>query len=398
MNTRSPFSFIAVISLVYVGCSDSTEDETGPSGLDRSTVLASVTDNAVMPALGEFTAATGALVTAVDAYAAAPAGASELEAARGAFRTAYIAMQTLELMQFGPAGAPSAFLGGAAIRDEFYSWPETNACRVDQLLVSEGYEQADFFETTLVNGYGFDALEYLLFVSSTNNACTAAASINRDGSWAALGDATVISRRAAYAASIAREIDRQARDLQTRWSASGGNFSGELKGAGTSSSTYSSAQEALDQVFAGMFYLDRQVKDLKLAAPLGITGACTSGPTCPDLVESPHGDLGLESLRANVRGFRALFTGALDGEGTGYIDLLNEVGANDLATDMERELSEAVARLDDLGGSFIDALGSQEQALRDAHSEIKDVTDLLKSQFVSVLALEVPAEGAADND
>ncbi|MEL6545751.1 MAG: imelysin family protein, partial [Myxococcota bacterium] len=306
-------------------CSDGDDGDSVEDGIDRSSVLESLTERAVLPALAELTEATGGLVTATAAYAsvASETTTTELEAARSAFRSAYVAMQTLEPMQFGPAGAPSSFLGGEAIRDELYSWPETNACRVDQLVVAQSYEDTDFFTNTLVNGYGFDALEYLLFPPSLDNSCTAPVTINRDGTWDALGDAEVISRRADYAAAVSSELDRQARALEQRWLTSGGNFSSELSGAGASSAVYGSAQEALDQVFAGMFYLDRQVKDLKLAAPLGISGACTTGSTCPDLVESPHADLGLESLRANLRGFRALFTGALDGDdGVGYDDLL----------------------------------------------------------------------------
>ncbi|MEL6548370.1 MAG: peptidase M75, partial [Myxococcota bacterium] len=93
------------------------------------------------------------------------------------------------------------------------------------------------------------------------------------------------------------------------------------------------------------------------------------------------------------------FTGALDGDdGVGYDDLLVAVGSEQLATDMRRELDESIASLDAVTGTFSQTLASDEEVLVASHSAIKDVTDLLKSQFVSVLALEVPQEGAADND
>ena len=88
-------------------------------------------------------------------------------------------------MQLGPAAPTGSGVGGAGKRDEIYSWPTVNPCRIDQELVEQGYLQGDFFTANLVNTYGLDALEYLLFYGGDANACAPQLPLNVDGTWAA---------------------------------------------------------------------------------------------------------------------------------------------------------------------------------------------------------------------
>ena len=43
-------------------------------------------------------------------------------------------------------------------------------------------------------------------------------------------------------------------------------------------------------------------------------------------------------------------------------------------------------------------LTSDEQVVRSAHAAVRAFTDDLKTQFVTILSLNVPQEGAGDND
>jgi hypothetical protein len=61
-------------------------------------------------------------------------------------------------------------------------------------------------------------------------------------------------------------------------------------------------------------------------------------------------------------------------------------------------LSGAEAAIDRLDGSFERALTSDVEAALAIHQELKQLTDLLKARFVSVLNLEPPMGSETDDD
>ena len=84
-----------------------------------------------------------------------------------------IAWQATEVLQ-RPCGTDQTLepaVGAMGLRDEIYSWPTVNQCRVDPELVEAKFTDLGFFDQELNNVYGLDASEYLLFASGTDNAC-----------------------------------------------------------------------------------------------------------------------------------------------------------------------------------------------------------------------------------
>ncbi len=399
-------SFLPLSILSLVACTSDGGGSVEPDdGFDRRALVASVGEHVIVPTYEQAAIEAEALDSAVSSHLAAVRGggdaAGTLALARQSYSAAFVRWQWVEVMQLGPAGRPSVFEGGQGLRDAVYSWPTANACRVDQIVYSQDYAASDFFDRELVNAFGFDALEYLLYATGTENACALSVPLNSDGQWASLSATDIELRRAEYAARLAERIAGQARSLYDRWRADGGNFLANLQRAGESGSIYGSAQEAIDQLFAAMFYVEREVKDLKLAAPLGVSGACTSSTTCPDLVEAPHADLALDAVRANVAAFEALFLGQLEGdseERVGFDDFLATLGADALRGQMVTDIAEARAALDGVSVPMTEALSGSTAQVLSGYEALRDVTTALKSQFVSVLSLRVPNEGAADND
>jgi len=383
-----------------VGLLTACPGETPPEpsdGFDRKAMFRNLGENVVLPAYRTFAERAAALEEATAALEAAvgtPDETSAREAAQRAWRDAFSAWQVAEPMRVGPAGTMGSYTGGATLRDEIYSWPVVNPCRIDQELVAGRYANADFFSTSLVNVYGLDALEYLLFHVGAQNSCAAQAEINTSGSWNALGSGEVTRRRAAYAHAATTYLKTVADDLVERWEPSGGNFVGQLAQAGMSGSLFETERMAADEIFTGMFYLDLVTKDDKLAVPAGIDVTCASD-TCPEALESRYANASKEAVRANLEGFRQLFTG---GDGLGFDDWLVAVGAGELAAQMKKEIDEAIEHGDAIPGNLRDTLATDPETVRTLHAEVKHLTDLMKSQFVSVLNLSVPDEGAADND
>jgi len=301
------------------------------------------------------------------------------------------AWQVLEIMQLGPSGSSLTAIAGEDLRDEIYSWPTINPCLIDQETVNSDWNSDSYFTENLVNAYGMDALEHLLFADS-DNTCPGQVDINADGTWDALGDAGVWSNRASFASALTAQIASQTDDLIVRWSESGDNFSGQL--ALATDSPYASEQEALNAVYDALFYLETVTKDRKLAVPLGYHPDCGED-LCADEVENLASGVGAESIAANLAGFELLFTG---GDGIGFDDLLVDLGHGDLAEQIVADLQTAHSLAIAIDVPLDEKVAEDTAEVEELYAAVKSVTDELKGDLATILALTIPSEAAGDND
>ena len=118
--------------------------------------------------------------------------------------------------------------------------------------------------------------------------------------------------------------------------------------------------------------------------------------TCPESLESQWAQRSKEYVVHNLAGFEALFRG---GDGYGFEDLLGEVGAPELGDAILSDADSARRQATEVEESFETLLNREEpEAVIAVHDRVKLVTDPLKGQFVTLLNLTVPSEGAGDND
>ena len=394
----------AALLALFVGACTNGNGGEPPGGYDRNAMLASLGEHVALSSYRAFQTEAQALQTATaawsDSFASVPAGDdAKRAAAQDAWRSAMVAWQRAELLQFGPAGLSTDATGGEGLRDEIYSWPTVNACRVDQVTAGKDYEAPTFFNGTLVNAYGLDALEYLLFRADAGNDCRPQVQINADGTWAALSAEEIARRRAAYAQVVAGRVVADAGRLVDAWDPAKGNFLAELASAGKEGSDFRSTADAVDEVFAAMFYADLELKDMKLAEPSGLSPACTT-ETCPEKLESRWAKHSKENVVANLQGLRALFTGGAPGDEAkqGFDDHLAAVQAADFAAEIVTDIDAAISTAEGVEGTFEEAIATEPAKVEAVHAAVKKVTDHLKGRLVTLLNLRVPQEGAADND
>lgn len=390
------WSIVAVLvaaTTIKTACDPAGNDAANETTDILAALLAGVGPNVVQPALERAVTASQAAQSAAEAWRDAElsgdAGAAQL-AAQDAWWAFMLVWQELEVYQIGPAASSLTAVGGADLRDLVYSWPTVNRCRVDQETAYEGWNEADFFETSLVNVLGLDALEVLLYSPAGENDCPSQVDINADGTWAALGDAGVALNRAEYAVALSTHAATTVQTLATAWSPTGGDFGAQLATAGESGSVYESSQTGLNAVFNALFYLETSTKDRKLGYATGQSD-CT-GDTCIEGIESPIAGGSHVWVGVNFAAFRTLYMG---GEGTGLDDLLVSIGEESIHTDMIAALDTADAAAAAVTVPFDQADPALVEALYDAN---KSVTDLLKGDLATVLALQVPAEAAGDSD
>ncbi len=387
------FAALAVLR----GCDGaSSPDDPLPGGPARAALLASVGAAVVLPAVEAFAAEAAALQEAVDAWDAALAadgdGATARATAQGAFLGAMGRWQVVEVLQFGPTASSLSALGGADLRDAIYSWPTSLPCRVDQEIVEAAWGTEGWVDAELPNVLGLDALEYLLFREDAGNGCPPIAAIN-EGDWQALDPDEIDRRRAAYAAVLAAAVAATADALVDAWAPGGGDFGAELAAAGQGSTLFPSEQDALDELFEALFYVELVTKDRKLARPLGLRDCFD--PTCPLDLELRWSDGGRDAIAANVEGFRLLFGG---GGGDGFDDLLRAIDQDALVDGIEGALLGVDAALDALPAGLADTLAEEPDALLALHDALKDLTDRLKGDFALLLSLQIPTDAAGDND
>lgn len=374
------------------GAGPSNGATTTPGAVTRAMVLETVNTCAGV-LYGDVATAAAGFDTAAAAFAASPTPENEA-AARAAWASTMGLWQQAEVLRLGPAG-PTTLPEGEGLRDFVYSWPLVSRCLVEQNIVSQKYTQATFTQAALINTRGLAAAEYLLFYTGTDNACSSSASINSQGTWAALGADGLAARKRDYAAVLASDVAAKTAAIHAGWT---GSFGAELAAAGQSGSPFDSEQAALNVVSDGLFYLEVEVKDMKLGVPLGKSPDCASA-TCPEAVESRYANVARDHIRNNLIGFQRVFDGCDAAADKGIDDMLRGIGQTALADQMSADIVAAIAVADALPSSDLVSLVQSDTASVDAlYAAIKRITDELKTDLVTVLDLELPKSVEGDND
>ena len=378
------------------GCAPTVKPEADADA--KRALLKGLTDRVLLPTLDAFILESEALATSASAFWVARrmgSATSEREAARDAFKVAFLRWQRAEMMAFGPAGKPPAFSVGLGLRDTIYAWPTVNPCRVDSVLAQHLYVAPGYFDTALVTSTGLATIEALLFTQSPANTCAAADSINTMGTWAAMSADELGSRRAEYASLASAAVAKQAHLLRDAWS---NGIATQYASAGQAGSGFATAQVAVNEVFAAMFQADLALKNARIGVPAGMVPATCANVPCPEQAEALPSKLSREAIVANLDGLRALMHGDFVSSGHGFDALLEVRGAGSLAADMDAALVTARARAVALPSPIDSAVVTNLADVQQLHADVKVFTGFLKLQFITVLSLQVPAEGAGDAD
>ena len=370
------------------------EPEIPEEPFSKAAFLRQVADCAVAR-YQDFEAHAVALDEAAKANVAAPSDASA-NAVKNAWLAANASWQVAEIFRFGPAARTSDEDAGAQeLRDQIYAWRFGARCPVETALVDKAYSSSSF-GTSLISNRGLGAIEYLLFYPGADNQCPDYSAINKNGTWAALGATEIAARKRAYAEAVAADVLKNTQKLLQAWDPSGGNFRQKLTQPG-SGSVYPNEQAALNAVWHGIFYVEKEVKDYKLGIPLGVS-ECASG-LCPESLESRFANVSTANIRQNYLGFRRLFQGCgANYTGLGFDDWLDAIGASDLRGRMLTAFDGAQQAIDALDPPIETSITQNTDRVWAVYNALKQLTDLLKSEFVTVLDLELPAGAGSDND
>ena len=386
----------ASIFALLVGCGNesSRSPDATPDGFDRTALLEHLANRVLLPMQTTVAAKATALPAAIDAHCdALDAGTpgTTVDAARTAWAETIDAWQRAEAVLIGPAA-----MDNKTLRSYIYAWPSISTCEIDRDTASRFADPSSYdISTKLIRVRSLTAIEYLLHPPSANHTC-----ITTPPGWDALG-ADVPRARCRLAEAIAIDVAAQTAALETAWKPDGGDYVGELVRAGQSGSSLATAQEAVSVVAGGMFYVDYFVADMKIAEPAGIAdNACgTVGTPCLLELELPFADRATYAIRTNLAALRELFTGTTaTADGPGFDDFLRELGHGDVADRMTGSIDAAIAAASQLPDSFKGALANDYDKVVAAHGTVRTFTTDLKSQFLTLLGIELPNDVPTDND
>jgi uncharacterized protein len=322
-------------------------------------------------------------------------GATNAADARSAFRTAVSRFERAEPLKFGPL-ARSSSLGGQNLGDKIYTpFSAIDRCAIDRQIALGMYGPKDIASAP-ARQRGLGAFEYLAYYVGSDNGCQAAIDINTNGSWAALSAEELAQRRADFAAAIAADVLSLVDQGLEAWSEKGGDFYGQITEPG--GKLFRDQQSALNTISNAMFYVELDVKDVKLGRILNRAGTTCQALTCPDALEAPLSGLSAQNLRDNLAGFRDVFQGCGTGNrGLGFDDWLDAVGASLTKTSMLDALAGAEAAVNAIP-SLERALSENPASVMAAYDAVKKLTDRLKGELPSALGVEPPAGLEGDND
>ena len=395
MQSSHPVCLAVVTLLGACDGGGSDKVDAKPDSFDRSAMLAHLSTNVLLPMQAAFDAKAAVVPGAIAAYCnALDTGAvgTTRETAVAAWAAAVDAWEQADEVLIGPAA-----MNNKDLREDIYAWPLLAPCGLDRDTASRWASVASYdINVQPPNERSLLSIEYLLFTTDAMHTCP----LEPTG-WAALG-ADLPRARCRLAEAIAVDVAAKGAQVHAAWRADGGNYVGELANAGKSGSI-STAQEGVNRISDGMFYVDRIVKDMKLAEAAGIAAnscATVQMPCLPE-VELRLADRGTQAIRANLVALRAVFTGTPAGggaDGPSFDEFLRAVGQAELADRMLANLDAVIAKANALPDSFVTALQSNYAAVKDTHAALTVFTNDLKSQFLTVLALDIPDDVASDND
>ena len=302
-----------------------------------------------------------------------------------------IYVQRLELLQVAAMGNSLNVVGGEDLRDEIYSWPLTNLCRVDQITASETFAEETFFQDALLSVYGLDAVEYLLF-ASTETVCPMQVTPVSDGLWVSLGEENILRNRAKYVAVLTEKIRKNTSMLSVYWN------------DGFPFSLYQSNTEALQEIFTALFYMETMTKERKIAYPLGLDDCNLD---CSGDIESKYSGVSLENIRQNVEAFVQIFFGEYRSvietrEITiaehSFASMVQARASTDIIETIRVKSIDVLVSLDALEGSLAEEIEQNPENLEIILEDFGVITNALKWDIAAIVELEIPNDAAGDND
>ncbi len=351
----SPFFLFSFFLLTTTtGCKEKKTD------FDRKPLLENLGNNIIVPAYRNAHEKTQALKNAINAFTAAP-DVAKLQAAKLAFKEAYMAWQAIESYDFAKATGLSYGLN---------NFPPDTA-KIQSNILSGTYNLG---EAGNIRAKGFPALDYLLFQSPNEQ-------LTVDG-------VNNFQYAKQYLNDVANDISTNITSVYDDWNTSHINTFINATGLDIGGSV-----SILCNSWAQ--YTERTRRE-RVGNALGYVGLIGTGVTNEKLYEAFYANYSKELLIANLQAGKNLFTG---GAGTGFDDYPQVKEATFQGVPLNEEIAnqydKCIAAANAINTDFRTALVNDKQKMETLFLELKKLVVLVKVDLASAVGVTI---SYLDND
>lgn len=323
------------------------------------------------------------------------------ETAKGQWRQTMLSFHKVDAAPVGPMTDDGLF-----IAQNLYAWPNVNSCTIDVEVEKLARTKVPN-RRLLVNAKGLGAVEYLLFSEVDSSNCPLGsprfANLKK---WLEKEEREKKLDRCQFALQLTSELVTHAGSLEEAWDPAGANFSKVM----VDGLRYPTVKEAVNDLSDAIFMIEK-IKDERLGVPLGLHNSCPTSK-CEDQIEHPWSGLPFEAMQARLEGFKQVFFGSSHPglSGYGFDDDLKSMGREDVAQRMQQavELAEAQLAKTKAAGSYPEQLSKMDAgACQNTSSEVplcrlfrsvREISNLMKTDFLTALSLRAPPVFQGDND
>ena len=351
---------LLVVALFAMACASATP----PS---RQDVIASLTDDLIVPRFQTVAGEMGELRDALDALCA-NSNADTLNTARTAWREARAPWLRSQSMWFGPVMDRRSRI--------LVDWSPVDPERIEATLAKRESVSAndvrEFFGSTQ---RGLGAIEYVIFGDDAKGL-------------AALDDPTGI--RCQYVTALGEVVADEMSGVLADWTgdgSSGGGYAGYFKGT---ASVAIVEQQAIDEVVRTSVFITRSINDMRLGKALGADG----GQADPSAIPGGAGNNAVADLRNQALGMQDTYLGAGTDGSLGISALVQGV-SQEADERMRGHFTAALEAIDGLQEPLHATVVSDPEPARLAHRRMQELQRALNTEVVSLLGVTV---GFADTD
>ncbi|WP_161603022.1 imelysin family protein [Pedobacter arcticus] len=359
IKVKSKFVAIFWMMLILVACSKSPKNnnENLFGTYDQAVMLENIANQILLSDITSFQGNTKENLVIVENFTGNPTFAT-LKAAQDYFKILSQNWAKVAPFNFGP-------MQTELIAANIDTWP-AKPVKMETAVANQIGATGVGADTK-----GLKGLEYLLFDKN--------------------GDAEVLVKyttatdavaRKAFLNSVSTELVAQATNLNNAWTK--GYFTSFINAKGNDVSS------SLSQTVNGIaLYLD-EIKNMKVANPIGIGVKVNDNKSHPDIIEYTLAEQSLEVMRANVLVMKSVFNG---GSGQGIDDLLDYVKAQkdgkNLSVVVGAQFDEVIAKIDAVNSPYASAVNNNKQQVQDVFNSLKTLIAYLKVDVANNLGVTI---------
>ena len=348
-NTIAKIAFLAVVSINLIAC---TDDDPTPivAEVSYSTELNNITDNVIVETYADLANKASILFNEVSDFNNNRT-VSNYDEVKQAWRDTRAPWEQSEGFLFGPVDTDG-------VDPAIDAWP-VNEVDLTNVLASSDALTESYIESAIDEIKGFHTIEFLLWSVNGNKE---------------LADFT--DREFEYLIAATENLKNRTNQLADAWKS---NYANIFKSAGNNS-VFVSQKAALETLVAGLIVIADEVGTGKIEDPLnGNAGAADQTKE-----ESRFSHNSKTDFSNNIKSISNIYNGTYFVDGKGLSDIIKAAN-NDLDTEFNQALIDAIQAIDNIPGTFTTAIVSNRTAVENAQTKVLVVLALLQSEIAPII-------------